>query len=237
VSAGQRSTGQGSTGQRSGGPALTGAFNFRDLGGLPTADGRRTRPGRLFRSDTLQALTEADVTHLVESLGVMLVIDLRDSDEAVEQGRGLLGQSSLGYVNLPLKAAPAAAGTTQAGLAPAGLAPAGLGSATSDFYAGHLESSSLMLPLARLGRVPRHPRVIARPSRRAPARRRFLARPVPVTRLPRSAHTFQPYRDSGGTFPVDTSAWTFAPCFPRLGFTIRGCGPVNRTSGHTSPVA
>jgi protein-tyrosine phosphatase len=76
-----------SAGQGTGGPALTGAFNFRDLGGLPTADGRRTRPGRLFRSDTLQALTEADVTYLVESLSVMLVIDLRDTDEAVEQGR------------------------------------------------------------------------------------------------------------------------------------------------------
>ncbi len=158
MSAGQGSAGQGSAdegsadegsaGQGSGGLALTGAFNFRDLGGLPTADGRRTRPGRLFRSDTLQALTEADVTYLVESLGVMLVIDLRDTDEAVQEGRGLLGQSSLGYVNLPLKAAPAAAGTTQASLAPAGSAPVGLGSATLDFYVGHLESSSLMLPLA-----------------------------------------------------------------------------------------
>ena len=74
-----------SAGESRGAPALTGAFNFRDLGGLPTADGRRTRPGRLFRSDTLQALTVADVTHLVASLGVVLVIDLRDTDEAVEQ--------------------------------------------------------------------------------------------------------------------------------------------------------
>jgi protein-tyrosine phosphatase len=60
-----------------------------------------------------------------------------------QQGRGLLGQSSLGYVNLPLKAAPTAAGTPQASLP-----SAGLGSATLDFYIGHLESSSSMLPLA-----------------------------------------------------------------------------------------
>jgi protein-tyrosine phosphatase len=116
---------------------LTGAFNFRDLGGLPTADGRLTRAGRLFRSDTLQALTDADVTHLIQSLGVMLVMDLRDADEASEQGRGLLGRSPLCYVNLPLEAAPAA-----------DAAGAGVGRATLDFYLGHLESASSVLPLA-----------------------------------------------------------------------------------------
>jgi protein-tyrosine phosphatase len=73
--------------RKPGGAALTGAFNFRDLGGLPTADGRRTRSGLLFRSDTLQALTEADVTQLVRSLGVMLVMDLRDAGEAIGEGR------------------------------------------------------------------------------------------------------------------------------------------------------
>jgi protein-tyrosine phosphatase len=125
------------TGDGGNAPALTGAFNFRDLGGLPTADGRQTRPGRLFRSDTLQALTEADVTHLIQSLGVMLVMDLRDVDEAVEQGRGLLDQSPLCYVNLPLEAAPAA-----------NAAPAGVGGATLDFYLGHLDSASSVLPLA-----------------------------------------------------------------------------------------
>jgi hypothetical protein len=130
-------------------PALTGAFNFRDLGGLPTVGGRRTRPGLLFRSDTLQALTEADVAHLVRSLGVMLVMDLRDADEAVEQGRGLLGRSPLCYVNLPLDAAP----TRDA-------APPGDAGATLDFYLRHLESGSSVLPLAlqilavSLARVP-----------------------------------------------------------------------------------
>jgi hypothetical protein len=124
-------------------PALTGAFNFRDLGGLPASGGRRTRPGLLFRSDTLQALTEADVAHLIRSLGVMLVMDLRDADEAVEQGRGLLGTSPLCYVNLPLEAAPTA------GEAPAAASGGGgRGGATLDFYLGHLESASSVLPLA-----------------------------------------------------------------------------------------
>ena len=118
-------------------PALSGAFNFRDLGGLPTAEGRLTRAGRLFRSDTLQALTEADVTYLIQALGVMLVMDLRDADEAVEQGRGLLDRSPLCYVNLPLEAAPAA-----------NAAPGRVGGATLDFYLGHLDSTSSVLPLA-----------------------------------------------------------------------------------------
>jgi hypothetical protein len=138
-------------------PALTGAFNFRDLGGLPTVGGRRTRPGLLFRSDTLQALTEADVAHLVRSLGVMLVMDLRDADEAVEQGRGLLGRSPLCYVNLPLEAAPTRDAT-----------PPGDAGATLDFYLRHLESGSSVLPLAlqifavSLARRSRHPAVAGR---------------------------------------------------------------------------
>lgn len=118
-------------------PALAGALNFRDLGGLPTIDGRVTRRSLLFRSDTLQALTEADVRYLIRHLGVVLVMDLRDADEAVEQGRGLLGTSPVCYVNFPLAAAPADRGT-----------PAGAGGATLDFYRSHLESPSSVLPLA-----------------------------------------------------------------------------------------
>jgi protein tyrosine/serine phosphatase len=63
-------------GQQAGSPrhTLVGAFNFRDLGGLVTEDGRRTRTGRLFRSDTLQALTAADTAYLTRSLGVTTVL-------------------------------------------------------------------------------------------------------------------------------------------------------------------
>jgi hypothetical protein len=35
---------------------LAGADNVRDLGGLPTIDGRRTRTGRLFRGELVAAL-------------------------------------------------------------------------------------------------------------------------------------------------------------------------------------
>ena len=94
-----------------------------------TADGRRTRRGQLFRSDTLQALTSADTAYLTESLGVTTVLDLRASAEAVEQGRGPLGGLPVCYLNVPLEDAPCPAG--KAGPSdqpdPAPGQPAGLG--------------------------------------------------------------------------------------------------------------
>jgi protein-tyrosine phosphatase len=54
--------------------------NFRDLGGYPTADGRRTRWGRVFRSDALHRLTDRDLV-LYESLGLRVVYDLRHDAE------------------------------------------------------------------------------------------------------------------------------------------------------------
>lgn len=55
---------------------LTGAFNFRDLGGYPGLEGRTTRWGLLFRSDTLHELTGSDI-EVLRSLGLATVIDLR----------------------------------------------------------------------------------------------------------------------------------------------------------------
>jgi protein-tyrosine phosphatase len=53
-----------------------GAVNFRDLGGYPARDGRRTRWGRVYRADNLAGLTEADLV-LLESLGLKALIDFR----------------------------------------------------------------------------------------------------------------------------------------------------------------
>lgn len=57
-----------------------GCFNVRDLGGLPTTDGRRTRWGAVVRSDALDGLTAAGWTALIEH-GVRTIIDLRNDDE------------------------------------------------------------------------------------------------------------------------------------------------------------
>jgi protein-tyrosine phosphatase len=67
---------------------LAGADNMRDLGGLPTADGRTVRPGRLIRSDSLQDLTDGDVRLLVDELGVRAVADLRTGVEVAGEGPG-----------------------------------------------------------------------------------------------------------------------------------------------------
>ena len=81
---------------------LEGAYNLRDLGDLPTEDGGRTRTGRVFRSDSLQSVTAADAALLHERLGVRSLIDLRGEDEVASEGRGLLADRDVRYVNLPL---------------------------------------------------------------------------------------------------------------------------------------
>ena len=65
---------------------LEGAVNVRDVGGLPTVDGRRTRSRVLVRADNLQDLTAADVARLTGELGVRTVVDLRTDAERELEG-------------------------------------------------------------------------------------------------------------------------------------------------------
>lgn len=95
----------GPAGHGSGSP-LVGAFNFRDLGGIAAEDGRVLRAGRLFRSDTLQALTAEDVAWLTGTLRVSAVVDLRLAEEVAGEGRGLLQFApGVDYANLPMQMA------------------------------------------------------------------------------------------------------------------------------------
>ena len=57
-----------------------GCFNVRDLGGLPAADGRRTRWGAVVRADAVDRLTATGWSAL-RAHGVRTVIDLRNDDE------------------------------------------------------------------------------------------------------------------------------------------------------------
>ena len=55
---------------------LDSVFNFRDLGGYATGDGRSVRWGRLYRADGIHRLGGADLDR-VRELGIRTVLDLR----------------------------------------------------------------------------------------------------------------------------------------------------------------
>jgi len=57
-----------------------GCFNTRDLGGLPTTDGRRTHRRAIVRSDSLATLEEQGWSEL-EAYGIRTIVDLRNDDE------------------------------------------------------------------------------------------------------------------------------------------------------------
>jgi protein-tyrosine phosphatase len=65
---------------------VEGTFNFRDLGGGVTADGRPLAIGRLYRSAALDQLTDRGV-EVIEQLGLRTVIDLRSQAEIDLHGR------------------------------------------------------------------------------------------------------------------------------------------------------
>jgi len=88
---------------------LEGCFNFRDLGGYRTADGRRLRERQVFRADGLQRLTDADLRLLCDEIGLGAVIDLRSEDEIAEDGRGAIAErTTIHHVPLFEKARTAA---------------------------------------------------------------------------------------------------------------------------------
>jgi protein-tyrosine phosphatase len=66
---------------------LEGAYNVRDLGGLRTKDGRRTRPGVIYRGDSLDNITPGDATILFGKLGIGAIVDLRTKAETELNGK------------------------------------------------------------------------------------------------------------------------------------------------------
>lgn len=63
---------------------LSGAVNFRDLGGYTSADGRRMRTGQVFRSDQLADLSDEDLER-VSALGLRHICDLRAESERLHK--------------------------------------------------------------------------------------------------------------------------------------------------------
>ncbi|MFI9029888.1 tyrosine-protein phosphatase [Streptomyces sp. NPDC053560] len=81
-------------------PLLVEVRNFRDVGGLPTVDGRRVRQGRLFRSGHLAHATEADATFL-GSLGLHTIFDFRNAADIELEGPDVT-LPGVRHVNIPL---------------------------------------------------------------------------------------------------------------------------------------
>lgn len=83
--------------------AWPGCVNVRDLGGLPTTDGGRTRVGALVRADALDRLTIQGWAAL-HRRGVRTVIDLRNSEQ---RGADVAARpDDVATVHLPLEDEP-----------------------------------------------------------------------------------------------------------------------------------
>ncbi|MEV6841327.1 tyrosine-protein phosphatase [Streptomyces sp. NPDC051133] len=81
-------------------PELAGVRNFRDVGGLPTEDGRRVRYGVLFRSGHLAHATAQDTVFLA-GLGLHTVFDFRNAADQKLEGPDV-ELPGVRNVNLPL---------------------------------------------------------------------------------------------------------------------------------------
>jgi protein-tyrosine phosphatase len=78
---------------------LSGASNFRDLGGYLTRDGRTVRWRQIFRSNHLGHLTDDDAA-VLRSLGVKSAFDFRGTGERAE---ALCGMSDVTVHSLPVE--------------------------------------------------------------------------------------------------------------------------------------
>ncbi len=76
-------------------------FNTRDLGGLPTSDGKVVQWQKIYRSDDISFLSRNDIARF-QQLGIQTVIDLRSDDELAKTGYQLNGQTGIAVHHLPL---------------------------------------------------------------------------------------------------------------------------------------
>ena len=75
---------------------ILGAFNARDLGGLPTTDCRKTKRGRFIRSDLLSGVTD-EARETLSSCGVRTVVDLRTTEETLRWPCSLADDARFDY--------------------------------------------------------------------------------------------------------------------------------------------
>ncbi|WP_155593280.1 tyrosine-protein phosphatase [Lysinibacillus cavernae] len=75
-------------------------YNFRDMGGYKTRDGRVVRNGLFYRSAALGKMTLAD-KELFETLSIKTIFDYRDNNEAQHNPNPVFSQSQ--YIQIPAK--------------------------------------------------------------------------------------------------------------------------------------
>ena len=79
-----------------------GIVNARDLGGIPAADGRKVKPGRLLRGAGLAHASDADAARLQNEYHLRHVIDLRDPKERREHpNRAIPGAEEHSFPVMP----------------------------------------------------------------------------------------------------------------------------------------
>ena len=76
-----------------------GCFNFRDIGGYLTQDGKRVKKGLYFRAGRQDRMSDKDLSQLFD-LKISTQIDLRRPDEVLEQGKGPLESMGANYINI-----------------------------------------------------------------------------------------------------------------------------------------
>lgn len=59
---------------------MTGGYNFRDMGGYKNAEGKYVKWGKVFRSDDLHNLTDADLEYLT-AIPLISIVDFRSEEE------------------------------------------------------------------------------------------------------------------------------------------------------------
>ncbi|KOS63264.1 tyrosine-protein phosphatase [Lysinibacillus agricola] len=75
-------------------------YNFRDMGGYKTRDGRSVKNGLIYRSAALGKMTMAD-KKLFETLGVKTIFDYRDNHEAQNNPNPIFPYAN--YIQIPAK--------------------------------------------------------------------------------------------------------------------------------------
>lgn len=80
---------------------LSGAYNFRDLGGYRTRSGKMTKWRRILRADSPHRLSKQDIASLLNG-GLSTVIDLRSANEVENAPNPFLNHAQISYQNVSL---------------------------------------------------------------------------------------------------------------------------------------